>query len=174
VQCEIGILEVDPKTHALGHGLPVGDVAQHRCATLRREVRDADLLLDALLVEDAELFLDLVLDRQTVRVPTGFARTMEPAHRLVARIKVLEGAGQDVMNAGPAVGRRRSLVEHELRPRAPFRHDLAEDVLAAPEIEDALLELGPIVTGAHWFEHGRLKARGREDWRAVSVRDSIG
>jgi len=36
-------------------------VAHHGRAAERRELRDADLLLDALLVEDAELFLDLVL-----------------------------------------------------------------------------------------------------------------
>src|SRR6185436_13107240 len=105
--------------------------------TLRREARDADFLLDALLVEDAELFLDLVFHRQAVRVPAGFARTVEAAHGLVAREQILERAREHVMDAGPAVGRRRALVEHELRTRGALDHQASEHVLAAPEVENA-------------------------------------
>jgi hypothetical protein len=93
VQREVGAFEIDPEAHALGHGFPFGDVAQHGCPALRREARDADLLLDAALVEDAELFLDFVLDRQTVRVPACLARAVESPHRLITRVQVLERPG---------------------------------------------------------------------------------
>ena len=153
VQREVRVLEVDPEAHALGHGFPLGHVAHHGRAALRRELRDADFLLDAPLVEDAELFLDLVLDGQAVRVPAGFARAVEAAHRLVARIEVLERAREHVVDAGPPVRRRRAFVEHELRARRTLGHDAAEDILAAPELEYSLLELGPVVTGGNGFEH---------------------
>ena len=38
-------------------------------------------------------------------VPTRFTRYMEPLHGLEAGIDVLEGTGEDMMNAGAAIGR---------------------------------------------------------------------
>src|SRR6185503_10008441 len=167
VQREVRVVEIDPETHALRHGFPFGDMAHHGRAALRREARDADLLLDTPLVEDAELLLDLVLDRQAVRVPARFARAVEAAHGLVARIEILERAREHVVDARPAVRRRRPFVEHEFRPRSTVGHYSAEDVLAAPKLEDSLLELGPVITGGNRFEHrsvlepGRASAEGR-------------
>ena len=153
VQREIRVLEINPEAHAFRHGFPFGYVAHDRRATLRREARDTDFLLDALLIEDAELFLDLVLHGQSVGVPAGLTRAVETAHRLVAREQVLEGAREHVMDAGPAVRGGRPLVEHELRPRRTFSHEAAKHVLATPEVEGAFLDLRPVIAGADWFEH---------------------
>src|SRR5690606_36528746 len=168
VQREIGVGEVDPETHVLRHRLPFGDVTHDRRATLLRERRDADFLLDALLVEDAELFLDLVLDGQAVRVPARFARTVEAAHRLVARVQILERAREHVVNTGAAVGRRRAFVEDEFRPVAAGLDDALEHALAPPELENVLLERGTVVARADWLEHDAKNAGKRPE----SLRDS--
>jgi hypothetical protein len=133
---------------------PLGDVAHHGGAALGREARDPDLLLDAPLVENAELFLDLVLDGQPVRIPARRPRAVEAPHRLVARIEVLEGPREHVVDARPPVGRRRPFVKHEFRARTALGHYSAEDVLAAPKLENPFLELGPVIAGGNRFEHG--------------------
>src|SRR5690606_31793152 len=66
--------------------------------------------------------------------------------------------------------RRRAFVEHELGLARPLGHDAAEHVLAAPEVEDRLFELGTVVTGANWFEH----SENQVEKRPVSVRDFKG
>jgi len=91
---------------------------------------------------DAELLLDGDLDGQAVAVPAALALDVEAAHRLEARIDVLEDARQDVVRAGTAVRGRRALVEHP-RLRALAAADrLAEDVALAPALEHLLLEVG--------------------------------
>src|SRR5690606_35511480 len=76
------------------------------------EARHADLL-DLSLAADPEPLLRLDLHRQPVRVPPGDARDMTPAHRLVAADQILDRATDDVMNARPAVRRRRAFEEDE-------------------------------------------------------------
>ena len=70
---------------------------------------------DLFLGVDAQLFADLDLDRQAVRVPAGFALAEVAAHRLVAREEVLDRPRQAVAGVRHAVGRRRAFVEDELR-----------------------------------------------------------
>jgi hypothetical protein len=153
VQREVRVLEVHPEPHALRHGFPLGDMAHHGRAALVRELGDSDFLLDAPLVEDPELFLDLVLDGQAVRVPACFTRAMKTAHRLVARVEVLEGPREYVVDARAPIRRRRPFVEYELRTCGTLGHDAAEDILAAPELEYPLLELRSVVAGGDGFEH---------------------
>ena len=35
-----------------------------------------------------------------------------------------------------------------------FKPEHAEDILAAPKLENRLLELGPVIAGGNRFEHG--------------------
>ncbi len=159
VQREVGFVEVDPESHALSHRLPVGDVAHDRDAAFLDEVADTDLALDALLVEDPELLLDLVLDGQPVSIPASLSRTVKTAHRLVTRVQILERPGEHMVNAGTPVGRRRTLVEDEQLPvRALLDHAL-EHALALPEVEHFALELGTVVPRFDWLEH-----RGARAW----------
>ena len=111
--------QIDPVAEPLGHLLPFLDVLEHALPAFLDEGRDA-VLLDRLLAGEAELLLDFELDRQAVGVPAALARDIEPAHGLVAREDVLERARQHMMDAGPAVGRRRPLVENVTRARPRF------------------------------------------------------
>ena len=116
VQRVIGFVEIHPQAHALGHLLPVTDVAHDGFATTARKFLDADFFLDFTLVEDAEFFFDFMLHRQAVGVPARFARHIEAPHGLVTRKGVFEAAREHMMNSGLAVGRRRAFVEAEVRP----------------------------------------------------------
>ena len=59
----VRVFHVGPVADALGEPLELTDEREHRFATESRELLDADLLDDRLLARDAELLLDLDLDR---------------------------------------------------------------------------------------------------------------
>ena len=139
VERAVGVVEVDPEADALGQRVPVLEVLEDRLAAALVELGDAELL-DLLLVLDPELLLDGDLDRQAVRVPAALALDLVAAHRLVARVDVLEHAREDVVRAGLAVGRRRPLPEDPRRRALAAADRLAEDVALAPARENLLLE----------------------------------
>ena len=145
VEGVVGVVHVHPEAHPFGHALPVADVAHDRLAAAPGELLDPDLALDAGLVEDPELLLDLVLDGQAVGVPARPARAVVAAHGLVAGEQVLEGAGEDVVEARPAVRGRRPLVPDV--EGSAFGLALAglEHLLGAPPLEDLLLDPHAVV-----------------------------
>ena len=92
------------------------------------------------LLSMPELLLDGDLDRQAVAVPAALALDEVAAHRLEARVDVLEDAREDVVRAGPAVGGRRALVEDPRLGALAAAQRLREDVALAPALEHLLLE----------------------------------
>ena len=155
VERVVRLVEVDPVADPLGQRAPVLEVLEHRLAALAVELGDA-VALDVLLGGEAELLLDRDLDREPVGVPAALALDVVPGHRLVAREDVLEHAGEDVVRARVAVGRRRALVEDERRRALAVAQRRAEDVALAPAREDLLLQRGEgdvrrqrLVHGAH-------------------------
>ena len=96
---EVGVVGVDPEADPLGERVPLVDVAEHRLAALGVELGHA-VALDVVLRLEAELLLDLELDRQAVAVPAALARHEVAAHRLEAREHVLEDAAEDVVEPG--------------------------------------------------------------------------
>ena len=152
----VRVAEVGPVGDPLGEALPVGHVAQDALAAPRVELLDA-VGLDVALGLQAELLLDLELDRKAVAVPASAAGNRVAAHRLVARIDVLEDPGEDVVDAGPAVRRRRSFVDHVfIRPLAS-RDGTGEHVLVAPSLEDLSLERGHIDLRSNRAEDGHAR-----------------
>lgn len=134
----VGLVEVDPVAHPLGQlGEGVG-VPGDRVAALGVELGDA-VLLDVRLAGEAQLLLDGQLDRQAVAVPASLAGDVVALHGPVAREDVLEDPGLDVVRAGHAVGGRRALVEDPLRAALGLLQAALEDLLVAPEAEDAVL-----------------------------------
>ena len=141
------MIEVEPEAETFAHLAPLVDVLVHRRLAARVELGDA-VLLDLLLAADLQGALDLELDGESVRVPSGLARHRESGHLLVAREDVLVRAGEDVVQAGQPVGRRRSLVEHVRGRVATHRQAALEDAGALPELEDLELRLGKTRAGA--------------------------
>ena len=137
----VGVVGVDPEADPLGELRPLVDVAQHRLAALGVELGHA-VALDVLLRLEAELLLDLELDRQAVAVPPALAPRMLAAHRVEAREHVLEHATEHVVRAGAPVGGGRALVEHVGLGALAAADRLVEHVALAPALENPLLEGG--------------------------------
>src|SRR5690606_26285125 len=104
---------VEPVADAFREALPVFLVGEDALPAYLIESRDTELL-DLLLAADAQLLLGLDLDRQPVRVPAGYARDVLAAQRVVPADEVLDRTADDVVDPGPAVRRRRALIEDEL------------------------------------------------------------
>ena len=133
---------VDPKTDALREPLPLVQISLHRLPAAPVELRDAKRL-DLGFAADAELLLDLEFDRQTVAIPTALAFDKPPAHGVKAWEDVLEHTRKHVVGAGPAVRRRRSLVEDvRLAARAQLGA-LCKHLLVTPSRENGLLHADP-------------------------------
>ena len=137
---DVGVVHVHPEADAVGHALPLADVAEDRLPAPLVEGLDA-VRLDLLLAREAELALDLQLDGQAVRVPAALPRHAVAAHGAVARDQVLEDPRQHVVDAGVAVRRGRPLVERKQPIGGPLLHAATEDVALPPQREHALLLL---------------------------------
>ena len=61
---------------------------------------------------------------------------MEPLHGFESGINVLEGAGENVMNAGPAIGRWRAFIKRVQRSVARLRQLFLKDLVCPPEFEN--------------------------------------
>src|SRR5690606_6897283 len=130
---------VEPVPDPLREPLPVLLVRPDALPADLVEAVDAELL-DLALPADPQLPLGLDLDRKTVRVPPRDPGDVAAAHRLVAADQILDRAADHVVDPGPAVRRRRTLVEDE-RLRARSRLERApEQILFAPRLEDLLLQ----------------------------------
>ncbi len=120
--------------------------------------------LDALLALDAQLLLDLDFDGQAVGVPTCLAENAAAAHGLVAADGVLEGAGQDMVDAGEAVGGGRTLVEDEGLPLGPSLQGGGQQVVLLPALEDlpfdAVRVLEPLPSQRLEHRRNSIGARG--------------
>ena len=125
------MLQVDPEADPLGQPVPLLQVREHRLAAPRVELRDP-ILLDLRLVVDAQLLFDRDLHRQPVAVPAALALHAIAAHRLKARVDVLEHAREHVVGARRAVRRRRALVEDPLWRALAAAQRLREHVALAP------------------------------------------
>ena len=102
-----------------------------------------------------------------------FARHAVALHRLVARDQVLEGACEDVVDAGPRVRRRRAFVEdeqaivREARLRLAFDRPL-EDGVVLPEAEDILLQPRKAHPGIDGLEHlGTSRVGCAQPWERL-------
>ena len=157
---QVGLVEVHPVAHALGHRGERRDVAQRGLLARRVELRDA-VLLDVALAREAELLLHRELDREAVAVPAGATRDAVAPHRLEPREEVLERPGLDVVGAGPAVGRRRPLVED---PRLTARGALeaaTEHVAVGPAGQHLALDGGQVHARGQGGERGLAGGGGR-------------
>jgi hypothetical protein len=136
---DVGVVVVEPVGHPVRQVLPLGLVLEDTRAGARVELGDA-VGLDGLLAVEPELLLDLDLDRQTVRVPARDPRHVPALRRAEAADQVLQRAREDVVDARPAVRRRRTFEEDEGRvPLRPLERPL-EEPLHAPGCQELALE----------------------------------
>ena len=134
-------------------------VAKHAQATeaglLELDVLDSELVAKLAdlgrggLVEllGAELFLDLVLDRLTVAVPTGDIGNFAALHHPVTVDHVLGDLVHGMADVDRTVGVRRTVVQHELLVTLVLLQNLLVDLVVLPVLESLGLGLGK--TGTH-------------------------
>ena len=125
---DVGVAVVEPVPDALRSAAPTRSDTSTRCSRHSAiESLDAQRF-DLRLGRDPELLLDLDLDRQPVRVPARLPRHVEPAHGPVPAEQILQRSREHMMNARPAVRRRRVPRRTRTRPagrdlRASWRRD---------------------------------------------------
>src|SRR5436190_8820625 len=136
---DVGVVVVEPVADPLAELLPIVLVLEHALAAATVEFRDAERF-DLLLAVDLELFLDLDLDGQTVRVPPRFALHVKAFRGAVPAKQVLQRAREHVMDAGPSVRRRRTIEEHKGRRALVRAHRLLEETFLAPPLEQLALQ----------------------------------
>ncbi len=129
---DVRVLHVEPEADAVGQHLPLALVLPDRLLAELHERLDP-VALDVLLALQAQLLLDLDLDRQAVGVPAGLPLDAPPEHGLVAREQVLDHPGQHVAVVGHAVGGGRPLVEGERLAAGRPGQALGEDPGVLPE-----------------------------------------
>ena len=141
------MVEVEPEADPLRQAIPLLQEREHRRAALRVEALDTDLLLDLGLRGDAQLLFDGDLDREAVAVPSALSLDAEPAHRLKARVDVLEHTREDVVGARRPVRGRRALVEDPLLGSLAQLERALEHVALAPAGEHVDLEGRQLLAG---------------------------
>src|SRR5918994_2544632 len=151
VQRAVRVLHIYPEAEPLAHLLPVLNVTEDGLAAKAVELLYA-VALDIRFAVEAELFLYLDLDGQTVAVPAALALDAITLPGLEVGDEVLESSRQRVVEPRPAVGRRRPLVEYEGSVLRPAAHRLLESVLVFPETEDLLLQPRKIYLWADLIE----------------------
>ena len=177
------MVEVYPETHALSHFLPVTDIAHDGVPTALGKFSDTHLFFNFFLVENAQLFFDLMLYRQTVCIPPGFAWHVEATHGLETRINVFETACQHMMYARPAISGRWAFVKGiKWAPFTLFKA-ASKYTVVTPERQDALLQRRAVIAGSCLVEtHIDSRTLGsapnnrlfglRGDSNSLGVRDS--
>ena len=139
VERVIRLVDVNPEAHPFSHLFPITDVTHHGFSAASVELGNANLCFDFRFIKDAQFLFYLMLNGQSVGIPTSFSWRIETAHCFVTGIDVLERAGQHMVNTRLTVCGRWAFVKSE--ERAPFRltQCLGKNVLVTPEIKDALL-----------------------------------
>jgi hypothetical protein len=157
----VGVAQIDPVTDPRRQLEPVVDVGEHRLAAQPGEFGDADLFLDLALPGDTQALFDLHLHRQAVRVPSGPAGHPVAPHGPEAAEQVLVDARPDVMQARPAVGGRRTLVEDPRFRVEPLLDRAFEHPMRRPVGEHLLLDGHEVGVGGNGAEHGGPLGTGK-------------
>ncbi len=139
----VRIGHVEPHADASGQCGPVLDVALHGFAAPLVERLDAEFF-DLGLAGEAQLLLDLDLDREAMAVPARLAGHVLAPHGVEPRVDVLEEPGPDVVDPGTPVGRRRALVEDPFLGTRPTAHALGEDVVGLPGRQHTVFQLDEV------------------------------
>ena len=158
VQGDIGMFHIDPEADPVGQFLPLLDIAEHAFPALAVEVLDA-VLLDFPLGTEAQFLFDFQFHGQAVGIPAALAEAAVAFHGAVAADDILKDAGQDVVDAGAAVGRGRAFVEHKEGSVGAFRLRAAENIPLLPVLQDPGIQ----------FRHTDAAGYGREHCRQTST-----
>ena len=146
----VGGVHIQPHARTLGHRLPIANVSEDALAAAAIELLDAELL-DLVLGGEAQLLLDLQLDRKAMGVPSAAADRAVAPHRLVAEDDILERARQHMVDAGASVRSGRALVEDEQRRIRANAIHLTEGSRLFPMFEYGPLQIREVDLAGYRF-----------------------
>ncbi|MBA7617993.1 hypothetical protein ES703_25312 [subsurface metagenome] len=150
---DVGVLKVTPVGDALGQRVPVLEITENALPAASIEFGDT-IFLNLCLAGKAKLPLHFQLHGKAMRIPAADARRVVAFHRPVARNDILENAGKNVVDAGAAIGRWRTLVEGKAGAALPVLHTPLKDFIFLPPLEDLFFNLRQLKLAAHRTEHG--------------------
>ena len=157
---DVRLVETDPEPEPFGQLFPLPRIAKDAFQAFANERLDP-VRLDLLFRVNAQLFADLDLDRQPVRVPAGLPLAAVAPHGFVTREEVLDGTGKAVAGMRQAVGRRRALVEDKRRSAGPGGQRLVVNPLLLPELGDFFFELGEGNGAVDGLKHCKVRCAKR-------------
>ena len=131
VVCDVWVLKVNPVAHLVGELRPLVGVHHHILAAGVVIVVHA-YLLAYILFGYAERLLHRQLYRQTMSIPSCLALNLIALHGLVSEERILDSTTHHVVYARMSVGRRRTLVENELRTTFLLVYTLMEYIVLLP------------------------------------------
>jgi len=140
---DIGILEIDPEADAAGDFIPLLQIRPDALPAFGVEFVDA-VFDDLVLAVQAEALFYFNLHRQAVGIPAGLAFNPEALHGAQAADRILDGAGDDMMDAGPAVGGRGAFEKDKGIVFVALRDAALKNPLFLPEFKDSLFDLREI------------------------------
>ncbi len=129
---DVGIIHIRPETDCSREILPHTLILPHGFLALFDKGLHA-VLLDLLLAVEPQKFLNLKLDRKTMRIPSRLPRHHISLHGAVARNHILDDARQHMPDMRLAVCSRRSVIESVRLALPAAVHTLLKDIVVLPE-----------------------------------------
>ena len=145
VVSHVRFFQIDPKPKSPRQGLPFLHVTPNALLAFLDE-RFFAVRFDLFFTVDAQFFANFDFDRQTVRVPAGFAFAAETLHRFVTRKHVFDRSSQAVPGVRHAVSCRRAFEEHERRCVGTALKRFFVDIVVVPELQNLFLKLRKLGT----------------------------
>ena len=153
-QRDIGGFHIHPEADAVGHRLPVFDIAENAFAAAAVEFGDA-VFLDVPFGGEAKFLFHRHFHGQAVGVPAAFAGDAVALHSAVAADDILKDARQDMVDARAAVGGGRALVHHKEGRVGAFRHGAVENRPRFPVFQDFGIQVGEADPAGNDIKHRR-------------------
>ena len=132
------VIKIYPATQPGNSGLPLVNVAINNTPAFIVVTGDAKLL-HGILSGQPKLLINLMLDRQTMTIPTEPAHDIAPLHRPVARHNVLDSAGNQMSVVRQTRREGRSIVEDIGLLILSILQALLKHILALPELKNRVL-----------------------------------
>ena len=151
----VRVLHIGPEADLVGEVLPHALILPDVFLTVVDKRRDT-VVLDLILAVDADLLLDLELDRKTVGIPAGLTRYHRTLHRVESRNHILERARLDMADVRLTIRRRRAIVENVGWITLVLLDGLLEDMILSPELLDLALALYKVHVCINFSKHKRL------------------
>ena len=131
----IWMLHIRPEAYYIGEFLPHALVLPNRLTAFLDKWLNA-VPLNLLFAIQAQQFLNLQLNRQTVGIPTSLAENLLPLHGLITRQHILDNTSQHMANMRLAIGSRRAIVKGKGITALTVTDTLVSNIIFLPKLQN--------------------------------------